>query len=121
LLVVATGGAIGGVLRYLVSSWIARRTGEGFPWGTLAVNTSGALALGFLLGSQDALHATEGKLWLLLGVGILGSYTTASALSLQTLLLARARKYRSAAGYVLISVTAGIAACFAGVCLGGWQ
>lgn len=117
-LAVASGGAIGGVLRHLLSGWIARRAGERFPWGTLAVNTSGAMALGFLLGSQGSLHATGGKLWLLLGVGVLGSYTTASSLSLQTLFLARGREYRLAVAYVLISLAAGIVACFTGACLG---
>lgn len=120
-LAVASGGAIGGAFRHLLSGWIARRTGERFPWGTLAVNTSGAMALGFLLGSQGSLHTTEGDLWLLLGVGVLGSYTTASSLSLQTLCLAKRSEYRSAIAYVLVSVAAGIAACFAGVCLGSLQ
>ena len=117
-LAVASGGAIGGVLRHLLSDWIARRAGERFPWSTLVVNTSGAMALGFLLGSRGSLHATEGDLWLLLGVGVLGSYTTASSLSLQTLFLARGREYRLAVAYVPISLAAGIAACFAGACLG---
>jgi CrcB protein len=117
-LAIASGGAIGGALRHVVSNRVARRTGEKFQWGTLVVNTSGAMALGFLLGSQGSLHMMGGNLWLLLGVGVLGSYTTASSLSLQTLLMVRGREYRAATGYVLLSLVAGVAACFAGACLG---
>lgn len=76
------------------------------------------MALGFLIGSGSSLHAAEGTLWLLLGVGVLGSYTTASSLSLQTLFLAKGREYRSAVAYVLLSLVAGIAACFSGAYLG---
>lgn len=93
-------------------------TGERFPWGTLAVNSSGAMVMGLLLGLNSALHTTEGDLWLLLGVGALGSYTTVSSLSLQTLLLAKGREYRAAIVYVLLSLAAGIAACFLGAWLG---
>lgn len=117
-LAVAAGGAIGGMLRYWLSGWIARLTGERFPWGTLAVNSTGAMMMGLLLGLSSGLHTTEGDLWLLLGVGALGSYTTVSSLSLQTLLLAKGRQYRAAILYVLLSLVTGIAACFLGAWLG---
>jgi CrcB protein len=117
-LLVCVGAAIGGMLRHVLSGWVGRHVGERFPWGTFVVNTSGALVMGLLLGSRDVLHAAEGDLWLLLGVGLLGSYTTASSLSLQTLSLAQGREYRAAAAYVLLSLLAGIPACLLGAWLG---
>ncbi len=118
LLMVAAGGALGGALRHAVSGWFGRRVGETFPWGTFAVNTSGAFALGMLLGSLGTGDAAHGRLWLGLGVGVLGSYTTVSSLSLQTLLLARGREGRAALAYVVLSVGAGIAAGLAGLWIG---
>ncbi len=118
LLLVAAGGAVGGAARHLIAGWVGRRTGERFPWGTGVVNISGALALGCLLGIYESQRTTIGAGWLLLGVGVLGSYTTVSSLSLQALLLARAGRLRDAAAYVSVSLVAGVLAVFAGLCLG---
>ncbi|MDQ3495323.1 MAG: CrcB family protein [Pseudomonadota bacterium] len=117
LLLVAAGGAFGGLLRHGVSGWIGRRYGENFPWGTWVVNTSGAFALGYLLGASTTGGAVPGQGWLLLGVGVLGSYTTVSSLSLQTLLLAQSRQYRMAGAWILLSLLTGIAAAGLGLML----
>jgi CrcB protein len=113
-LLVAAGGAMGGALRYAVSGWFARRVGETFPWGTLIVNASGAFLLALLMGSSAFGNASSGTpsngIWLLLGVGVIGSYTTVSSLSLQTLSLAREGQLRAAAAYVGLSVITGLAA-----------
>ncbi|MDH5822720.1 CrcB family protein [Luteimonas sp. RD2P54] len=114
---VMLGGALGGALRHGVASWIARRAGGPMPWGTLAVNASGAFAAGLLLGWLPGDPGQARALWLALGVGLLGSYTTVSALSLQTLMLAQAGRGRQAAGYVLLSLAAGIAAAGCGYAL----
>jgi len=108
-LLVAAGGALGGALRYTVSGWVAKRVGETFPWGTLAVNASGAFLLALLMGSSAVNSASNG-VWLLLGVGVIGSYTTVSSLSLQTLSLTREGQLRAAAAYVALSVATGLAA-----------
>lgn len=113
-LLVAAGGAFGGALRYAVSGWFARRVGETFPWGTLVVNASGAFLLALLMGSSAFGDASGGApsngMWLLLGVGVIGSYTTVSSLSLQTLSLAREGQLRAAAAYVGLSLFTGLAA-----------
>lgn len=112
-LLVAAGGALGGALRYAISGWVAKRVGETFPWGTLIVNASGAFLLALLMGSHVGSPASGGPsngAWLLLGVGVIGSYTTVSSLSLQTLSLAREGQLRAAAVYVGLSVIAGLAA-----------
>ena len=109
-LLVAAGGALGGALRYTVSGWIAKRVGETFPWGTLVVNASGAFVLALLMGSPAFSGAASNGVWLLVGVGVIGSYTTVSSLSLQTLSLAREGQLRLAAAYMGLSLITGLAA-----------
>lgn len=114
LLYVMLGGAVGGALRYAVSGWIGRRVGETFPWGTLAVNASGAFAAGWLAAAMHADPEQSRLLVLCLGAGVLGSYTTVSSLSLQTLLAVRAGSMRRAGGYLLLSLATGSCAAVAG-------
>ena len=80
---VALGGALGGMVRFAISNLTARFLGKAFPWGTLAVNTSGAFLAGWLLGSLG-LPSAPTPLWLFTVVGLLGGYTTVSSFSLQT-------------------------------------
>ncbi|PCF97032.1 fluoride efflux transporter FluC [Vreelandella nigrificans] len=83
LLLVALGGALGGMGRFAVSNLIAHLLGKAFPWGTLIVNASGALIAGWLLGYYGMPAAQP--LWLFAVAGLLGGYTTVSSFSLQTL------------------------------------
>lgn len=83
-LLVAIGGAIGGMGRFAVSNLLARYLGKAFPWGTLAVNASGAFLAGWLLGSLGIASAPS-SLWLFTVTGLLGGYTTVSSFSLQTI------------------------------------
>ena len=108
-LLVALGGALGGAARHWVSGAVAARMGEAFPWGTLAVNASGAALIGLLAGLAE-----RGGLWLFLAIGVLGAYTTVSSFALQTLSLWRAGALESAAlnmalslGLCLLLATAG--------------
>lgn len=119
LLAVAVGGAVGGALRHLLSVAVARIAGDAFPWGTLAVNTSGSFVLGILISVFPRLGSSDGYVWLLFGIGVLGSYTTVSSLSLQSLQLAQVRAYRSLAAYLLLSVLLGVGACLLGIFLAG--
>lgn len=115
LLWVAIGSALGGVARFFVSGMVARRLGETFPWGTLAVNVSGSFLVGVLAalaGRQGALPVSGG--WPLAVTGFLGSYTTVSSFSLQTLELLRIGDRRRAFGNVLLS----LALCLGAVALG---
>jgi len=108
MLAVAVGGSIGGVARFWVSSLVARRFGEAFPWGTLVVNVSGTAIIGVLAGMLLApeTHAVKHlPAWSGLVIGILGSYTTVSSFSLQTLALLRAKKPGRALGNVAASLT----------------
>lgn len=113
------GGAAGGLLRYGVSSWCAYRWGSDFPWGTLIVNLTGAAILGAAIGVLTQSSATAH--WidqhaLLLLVGLLGSYTTVSSFSLQTLGLLQQGRYPSA----LINSLSSLFGCPLLFALGYW-
>ena len=105
LLLVAAGGALGSVLRYLVSMQAAVHLGAGFPWGTLAVNILGSGAIGLLGGI-----GVGGDLRLLLVTGLLGGFTTFSAFSLETGLLWERGGWWPAATYVATSLACGLLA-----------
>ncbi|MDX6765264.1 MAG: fluoride efflux transporter CrcB [Candidatus Methylacidiphilales bacterium] len=107
---VGLGSACGGMARYALSLWAAARWGEAFPWGTLAVNTSGCLAMGFLAVALGP----EGRWRELVLVGFLGGYTTFSAFSLQSLNLMRAGDWT---GFAL-NVTGSVVLCLAAVVAG---
>lgn len=117
LMLVAGGGALGACARFWLSGVVARRVGETFPWGTLAVNVSGAAVIGLLaarvLTAEGIAEPWRGT-WLLLVIGILGSYTTVSSFSLQTLALARAGEGGRAALNVIASLGLCLAAALAG-------
>jgi fluoride exporter len=105
LLWIALGSALGGVLRYAISGLVARAFGDTFPWGTLAVNGSGAAAIGVVAACAEAgLLDLWANAWALLVVGLLASYTTVSSVSLQTLTLARQGAGLRAAANVLVSL-----------------
>lgn len=111
----AAGSALGGAARFLVSGLVGRHIGETFPWGTMVVNASGSLAIGFV-----AVHATSHALfqtpaaWNFAVVGFLGSYTTVSSFSLQTLALVRDGELLLATGNIVLS----LALCLSAVALG---
>ena len=119
LICVVLGSVLGGVARYFVSGFVARRVGETFPWGTLIINVSGA----FLIGIFGALSRDNASLlaspdpWLFAVTGFLGCYTTVSSFSLQTLALARDGESTRAAGYVVLSVGLSIGAAALGFVL----
>lgn len=119
VLCVVLGSAVGGVLRFLVSRIVGQAFGETFPWGTLVVNTSGAFVIG-VLGAAASLHllSEAGLAWKLLVVGGLGSYTTVSSFSLQTLALANGGEYRAAGSNILLSLCLCLGCAAAGFALG---
>lgn len=113
---VALGGAVGAVLRYQTSRFMIYLFGiTPFPWATLTVNVVGSLAMGLLAGWL-ARHGTGGDMWrLLLGIGLLGGFTTFSAFSLELMGLIRSGQPALAVAYAGISVLAGLAALYIGL------
>ncbi|BAN69427.1 fluoride efflux transporter CrcB [endosymbiont of unidentified scaly snail isolate Monju] len=117
VLAIAAGGAIGAVMRFGVSSAVYGWLGRGFPWGTLAVNLLGSLAMGFLsvFMLERLALGSEWRAFVL--VGLLGAFTTFSTFSIETLTLVQEALYGRALLNVLVSVTACVVAAFAGVIL----
>lgn len=113
-LLVALGGAIGSAARYGVGLAAVRLFGAGWPWGTLIVNVAGGLAIGLL--AARAGPEQEG-LRLLLGVGVLGGFTTFSAFSLETLRLMEQAPHWAVL-YAVASLVLSVAACGVGFWLG---
>ena len=106
-LLIAIGGALGSAGRYWFSGVVARHFGQSFPWGTLLVNVSGSLIIGFFA----TLTGPDGR-WLVPAwfrqqffiLGVCGGYTTFSSFSLQTLNLAQDGEWLYAGANVLLSV-----------------
>ena len=86
LLLVVLGGGIGAGGRYLLGGWLHGQLGNGFPWGTFAVNALGSLLIGLVFGLAQAKSISPGTT-LFLAVGVLGGFTTFSAFSYETMRL----------------------------------
>jgi len=113
LCVVALGGAIGSVLRYVCSGAVHRFWGSAFPWGTLTVNLAGSAVIGFLWAAfeRSSVHPATRTFIM---IGILGGFTTFSSFSLENLNLMRDGQFRVAAINILVSNFFGIALAFLG-------
>jgi CrcB protein len=112
------GGAIGAGARHLTGRAMLAALGPNWPWGTLTVNVVGGFLMGLLAGGLAARAQADGETWrLLLGVGMLGGFTTFSAFSLEVALMLQRGELGSAAGYVALSVLGAVAALFAGLML----
>ena len=108
VLLVGAGSFIGGAARYLVSLTL-KNASKGFPWATLLVNLVGCFLIGLLWGMFSK-SATEGSNWaLLLTVGLCGGFTTFSTFSKEALMMLQSGNIWGFAGYIGISVAAGIA------------
>ena len=118
LLLVALGGAIGSVARYLLNDRFRALLGTGWPSGIFTINVAGGFLMGGVVGFLAHRGGADPEKWrLLLGVGVLGGFTTFSAFSLDVALMIERRAYGHAAVYSLASVVVSVAALFAGLML----
>lgn len=115
LLIIGVGGALGALSRYVASGWVQNMTGSEFPWGTMAVNVSGSLALGFLLVWLQANVSVELRQFVALG--FLGSFTTFSTFSYEAVALVQDGELWRAGGYLAGSVMLGVLALAVGMSL----
>jgi CrcB protein len=116
LIALVVGGGLGAGARYLVDGLVMRGRRNAFPLGILVVNVSGSFLLGLLTGAGAAV----GLAWTaILGIGVLGGYTTLSAVSVETALLAGRRRRDWAWTNLIATVVLSVAAAAAGILLGG--
>lgn len=117
MLLTAVAGGVGAVLRFVVDGAITVRVARraravSLPWGTLVVNLTGSLAIGLLTG----VFTIEHHLTLVLGVGLLGGFTTLSTASVETVRLLQSAR----PGPATLQAFGQLVAAVAAVLLGYW-
>ena len=115
IILVGVGSLFGGVFRYGLSIWVHRLLDNPwFPYGTLAVNALGCLAIGFLSGLAEARAAFTPEARLFLFVGVLGGFTTFSSFALETFSLARDTQSLAALVNIGLQLVLGLLAVWLG-------
>lgn len=111
---VAVLGGLGSIARFVLDRALIARLGSGFPFGTLAVNVSGAFLLGLLVGAS-----LRGDAYLLAGTAVLGSYTTFSAWMLESHRLGEDGERAGLLANIVLSAVIGLGAVALGRLIGG--
>jgi fluoride exporter len=112
---VAIGGAVGSVARFLLGAFVQQRAGTTFPVGTLIINITGSLLLGFLLRFALATPSITPGTRALLTTGFCGGYTTFSTFSYETVALIEENELGRAAIYVALSLTVALVGTYCGI------
>ena len=114
LLLIAIGGALGSVARYLLSLFALRVTGSLFPIGTFVVNLAGCVLFGLIAGAAEQRLPLAPSLRLFLLVGVLGGFTTFSSYAFESFQLLRDGQWLPAAINIAGQVGAGLAGVWIG-------
>ncbi len=101
---ISIGAVLGANVRYLLGGWISDRFGSAFPYGTLVINVTGSIIIGFLMILITEKFVAPDWFRPMLIIGFLGSYTTFSTFSYETVALAREGSYLAAGVNVIASV-----------------
>ena len=117
ILAIGLGGAIGAIGRYVISGWIYAKWEGMFPLGTFIVNIVGSFALGFLIIFFDERLTISPTIKVMITIGILGSFTTFSTFSVETLKLIELSLWRDAALNLILSVFSGLISAYLGIIL----
>jgi CrcB protein len=113
-LAVGCGGFLGALARHVLNTLVLRLSPEGYPLGTLVVNVLGCFALGLVTGRIEGRGAFDGEWRMFLTTGLLGAFTTFSALSHEALALLRAGSVGVAALHLAAHLALGIPAVILG-------
>ena len=115
IFLVGAGGFVGSVLRYAVSGWVHRCLPfTGFPYGTLAVNLLGCLAIGLLAGLADSRQMIGPELRIFLLLGMLGGFTTFSTFAYEGVELITHGEFAKVLASVMVHVLVGFLAVWFG-------
>jgi CrcB protein len=114
-LLIALGGALGSIARYWIGSTLANRLGTRFPYGTLLINLTACIAIGFVLTFMGKRAGFSASWRYLVPIGFVGAYSTFSTYEWETMSLLRAGGYPMAALYSLGSLILGLAAVWCGM------
>jgi CrcB protein len=114
VILLALAGGVGAAVRFMVDGLIRQHFKTALPWGTILINVTGSLVLGFLAGMVMRGHAPE-SVFLILGTGFLGGYTTFSTASLETIRLIQSGRTGLALINGLGSMAASVLSAAAGV------
>jgi CrcB protein len=113
--IVGLGGFLGSALRFMISGWVHRAIPlSTFPYGTMVVNVTGCLLIGYLGGLVDFRQMLEPGQRLFLIIGVLGGFTTFSTFAFETMALARDAELFRAAVNILLQVILGCASALVG-------
>jgi fluoride exporter len=116
-LLIGIGGFLGANARYLLGGWIAERYGMSFPYGTMAINVSGSVVIGFFLALASERFIIHPNWRLFFAIGFLGGYTTFSTFSFETFALLQQRAFLLALANALGSVVLGQMGVLVGIIL----
>ena len=114
---VMLGSALGGGSRFLLGTFIQTRSGGVFPVGTLMVNVTGSLLLGFIVRYTTDSSAMSPEVRSFLTIGFCGGYTTFSTFTYETIRLIQDGDWSRAAWYIVLSVVVSLAGAFLGMSL----
>lgn len=114
LMFIAAGGALGAVMRFLSQATVYELVGKTFPYGTLFVNVTGSFLMGLFSIFLVEKFNLSAEWHLAILVGVLGSFTTFSTFSLETLVLFEQGDIYKAMTNILLSVVLCVAAVWAG-------
>ena len=116
-LMIAIGGALGSIARYLVGSAVANRMGVRFPYGTFVINLTACVIIGFSLTLMSRRTEMNPAWRFLIPIGFVGAYSTFSTFEWETFTSLQTGAYLIAVLYVTLSCLLGLLAVWAGVLL----
>ena len=117
-ILIGLAGLAGTLLRYWLSAYVARQSGETFPWGTMAVNLIGCLVAGAVFYVSEERFMINPTVRSVILIGLLGGFTTFSAYGLQTFVLLRDGSYGMASLNIVTSNVLGLFMVWVGYVLG---
>ena len=113
-ILVGIGGMFGAMMRFYIGKFIASRTASDFSCATFLINISGCTLLGMLTNRYMSKEIST-TMWMLLGVGFLGAYTTFSTFGYETIGFIEKKLYTQAVLYVLLSIGLGVFGAWIGM------